>query len=300
MTITQKEPAQSAPFATVASLTAWIPILLLPAAVYLTAKGGIPRWQLMWALTAAIFAGVKWSSWWNGPRLTPSRATAYLLLWPGMDPQPFALTARHPALPHRAEWLWAIAKTLFGVSLIWLDSPHLPPLARAWTGMIGIVFVLHFGLFHLLALSYRAAGLPVEPLMRNPSAAASLGDFWGARWNRGFRDWAHRQLFRPVEQKLGPMVALWWVFLVSGLLHEVAISVPAGGGYGGPTAYFLFQGGGTLLERSRWAQGAGLRGHPWRGRLVTLTVVIAPLGLLFHPPFAIRVILPFLQTIGAH
>ena len=36
-----------------------------------------------------------------------------------------------------------------------------------------------------------------------------------------------------------------------------------------------------------------------RGRLFTLAIVAAPAFWLFHPPFVRRVILPFMQAIGA-
>ena len=87
-------------------------------------------------------------------------------------------------------------------------------------------------------------------------------------------------------------------FLVSGAIHELVISVPAGAGYGLPTAYFLVQGGAVILERSRIGRRMGLRAG-WRGRVFALLVVAAPAFWLFHPPFIRNVILPMLTAIGA-
>jgi len=45
--------------------------------------------------------------------------------------------------------------------------------------------VLHFGTFKLLALFWKAQGYPVEPIMRLPTRATSITDFWH-RWNADF------------------------------------------------------------------------------------------------------------------
>ena len=88
------------------------------------------------------------------------------------------------------------------------------------------------------------------------------------------------------------------VFAGSGLVHDLVITVPAGGGYGGPTFYFLLQGIALLVERSRAGQRFGL-GAGWRGRCFAVLVVVAPVGWLFPPVFVSNVILPMLQAIGA-
>jgi alginate O-acetyltransferase complex protein AlgI len=88
------------------------------------------------------------------------------------------------------------------------------------------------------------------------------------------------------------------VFLVSGLIHDLIISVPAGAGYGLPTLYFLVQGAGLLFERSQVGGKLGLR-HGWRGWAFVLLVTAAPAFWLFHPAFVTRVILPFMQAIRA-
>ncbi|HWA24965.1 MAG TPA: MBOAT family protein, partial [Lacunisphaera sp.] len=188
-----------------------------------------------------------------------------------------------------------------GVVLTWglalLLAPTHPFLA-GWVGMVGLIFVLHFGAFHLLSLAWRRLGVRAEPLMRAPVLATSLAEFWGRRWNAAFHELVHRYTFRPLVRAWGTRGATLLVFLVSGLIHELVISVPARGGFGGPTAYFLVNGAGLLLEHSRtgrrWGLGAG-----WRGRAFALVTVAAPVGLLCHPPFVHHVILPFLHAIGA-
>jgi len=131
-----------------------------------------------------------------------------------------------------------------------------------------------------------------------PIAAKSLGEFWGVRWNRGFNDLAHQYIFDPARRKIGASWATMLAFLASGLVHELVISVPARGGYGLPTLYFLLQGCGLLAERSRLGRRARLR-RGLRGRLFALTIAAGPAYWLFHPPFVLRVIVPMLRDIHA-
>jgi hypothetical protein len=78
----------------------------------------------------------------------------------------------------------------------------------------------------------------------------------------------------------------------------LVISVPAGGGYGGPTIFFVIQGAAISLERSRLGKRIGL-GRGVIGRSFVFAAVIAPLGLLFHRPFVLGVVVPFMHAIGA-
>ena len=83
------------------------------------------------------------------------------------------------------------------------------------------------------------------------------------------------------------------MFLFSGLVHDLVISVPANAGYGLPTLYFLIQAAGMFAERR-----LGIVGK-LAGRLFTIFAVLAPVMLLFHPPFAKTVILPFIEFLNA-
>lgn len=268
--------------------------MALPACALATANF-LPTWGFMWALAFAVFAGCKWLTWWTAkPGGFGWRSFAYLTLWPGMDARAFLDEDRRPTRPTKGEWLFALAKTLSGAGLIWGVVRFVPdPLMRGWVGMMGLIFLLHFGGFHLLALGWHRCGVDARPLMRWPVAATSLGDFWGERWNRGFNDIAVRHVFKPLLSRWGVVAATLAVFLVSGLVHDLVISVPARGGYGLPTLYFLIQGLGLLAERR-----FNLR-HGWRGWLFTMVVVAGPVGLLFPPVFIERVMLPFFQAIGA-
>jgi alginate O-acetyltransferase complex protein AlgI len=130
--------------------------------------------------------------------------------------------------------------------------------------------------------------------MDDPLRSTSVAEFWGRRWNGAFNDLALGLVFRPLARRFGVSGATLSAFGVSGLIHELVISLPAGAGYGLPTGYFVLQGLAVLAQR----KSAALRGDI-SGWFFTMIVVAAPAFWLFHPPFVTRVILPFMQTIGA-
>ena len=164
--------------------------------------------------------------------------------------------------------------------------------------MIGLVFMLHFGSFHLLALAWRSHGVAAEPIMRAPAVSTSLSAFWSERWNRGFNQLAHDLIFRTTFRRIGVVWSMLLVFLASGLIHDLVISVPAGALFGLPTAYFLLQGFGVLIERSHFGRRVGLN-HGAAGWLFMLVFTVGPAYWLFHKPFINKVMNPFLKSIGA-
>lgn len=284
----------------------WVPLLLLPVLAWM-GRSVMPAWVFMWSMAMAFFAACKWLTFRRaqlaGQHFTPREVLSYLFGWVGLDPSPFASNALPPALPPQAAWIAAAATTTVGAALVWLGVRPLltsAPLAAGWAGMVGVILMLHFGVFRLLALAWQRAGVPVQPLMNAPARAATLGEFWGKRWNTGFNVLVRVFLFRPWVARGGrPLTATLIVFLFSGLVHELVITVPARAGFGLPTAYFLLQAAALLLERSEGGRRAGL-GHGSRGRCFALAVVALPIGWLFPPVFVHHIILPMLHAIGAY
>src|SRR5262249_22994346 len=113
-----------------------------------------------------------------------------------------------------------------------------------------------------------------------------------------FSDLMHESIFKPLTKSVGPQGALFLVFLISGALHELVISVPARGGYGLPTAYFVLQGVALLFERSKPGRRLGL-GSGSKGWWFVALVAGVPAFWLFHPFFIHHVTLPMLHAIGA-
>lgn len=164
--------------------------------------------------------------------------------------------------------------------------------------MLGLILLLHFGIFQLSALFWQRLGVDAMPIMSAPLRSESLSEFWGKRWNLGFRQLSHDLIFGPLHRRLGVRAAGFLVFVVSGLIHDLVISVPAHGGYGFPTGYFVLQGVGVLVERSSLGKRLGLR-EGVRGWLFMAVFTAGPAFLLFHPPFVLRVIIPFMKWMHA-
>jgi alginate O-acetyltransferase complex protein AlgI len=124
----------------------------------------------------------------------------------------------------------------------------------------------------------------VKPLFESPLRSSSLSNFWSQRWNRPFVE-LNKIFFMPwLVRRLGMRGAIFVIFLVSGLLHEMAISYPAGAGWGMPLGYFALQGVMVLLERK----------VPFKGPIWVALVVLVPIPILFHAAFRETIILPFL------
>jgi alginate O-acetyltransferase complex protein AlgI len=277
------------------------------AAATTTMLGDIPRWAVMWALAAALFFAGK-AAILRRVDLRGWRLAGFAFGWVGMDAAPFRAPRATPPRPGAPEVKWPLACAVLGAVLLWSVARRFThPLAAGWAGMVGLILLLHFGTFGLLAAAWHANGVPVAPIMRFPAGAASLSEFWGRRWNVAFRDLAHRIVFSPVSHRSGHKVAMWASFMASGLAHELVISVPAGAGFGLPMSYFLLQALGVTLERRadtlvrnelKTADRSVRAPFLWRW-LRTHAFTLLPAFILFHPPFVERVMIPFFRVIGA-
>jgi uncharacterized protein YqjF (DUF2071 family) len=281
---------------------AWLPLVILPVGVFV-ARPLLPAWAFMWALAYALYFGCKWLTYRTATVPTRSgRVAVYLLAWPGMDAEAFLDERRTAASPKPLDWLAGAAKAGLGALMLWAllpAMPHVPQLLAGSIGLVGLILLLHFGLFDLLARLWQRAGIDAQPIMKAPLRSRTLTEFWGGRWNMGFRKLSYEWIFRPLHARLGTAGAMFATFLASGAVHDLVISVPARGGYGLPTLYFLAQGLGVAIERSRLGRMLHLR-RGISGRMFTAPVLLAPLPLLFPPPFLLRVIVPFLHAIGSY
>jgi Membrane bound O-acyl transferase family len=262
-----------------------------------------PRWAVMWTLATGIYALCKLLTWstTSAPRTAAWKHVAYLLAWPGMDAAAFLEAKPRTVGCSHHEWIRAASHLVLGAVLVFVAARLFPAEHRyivGWIGMVGMVLMLHFGAFHLTSCVWRGLAVEARPLINRPLYSTSLGEFWSRRWNTAFRDLTHRYLFKPLTARFGSRAGILAGFAVSGLAHDLVISLPAGGGYGGPTLFFMIQGVAVAVEHSEFGRRVGL-GRGAIGRSFAFASLITPLPLLFHRPFVVGIVVPFMHAIGA-
>lgn len=202
----------------------------------------------MWALAGVLFFWMKavvLAERHHAGKPLPRAFVAWLLLWPGMRP---VARAASPRLAVALQGLACIAigtACMFTARLVWAETASL--WATAPLIMVGFSLCLHFGLFNLLTAGWRMVGFSAGPLFRNPLASRSLEDFWSRRWNIAYVEMCQETVLRVFRNsdrqsaktpKDNPRPLAFWrfggksqfatgaIFVFSGLLHEVAISLP--------------------------------------------------------------------------
>lgn len=228
--------------------------------------------------------------------LTFGRWLGFAAAWLGMQPRLFAAPPAGPLPGAGALMRRGTTNLVAGTVLVMLAR-------LAWTGtrshllaslllIPGLSLQLHFGVCNLLAGAWRRRGVPCDALFRAPIRSRNLGDFWSRRWNLAFSEMTAIAVYRPLAASAGRGPALMAGFALSGLLHEMAISVPVRAGLGLPLVYFLVHGGLVLAERTLSRAGHPLSG--WPGRAWAVFWLVAPLPILFHRPFLAGVIWPLI------
>lgn len=226
----------------------------------------------------------------------PSLGTwfAFACLWAGMRPRLFVEAADPDPGGARPLLFRGAAFLAGGLGAIALARPLADAtgslLAGTALALVGLSWALHFGILNLTAGFWRSRGVACEALFRAPLLAENLGEFWSRRWNIAFSEMTATAVYRPLSRALGRTPALLAAFLLSGLLHEMAISLPVRAGFGGPMVYFLLHGLLVRIERALAARDRALAGAV--GRVWMLAWLVLPLPLLFHRPFLGQVVAP--------
>ncbi len=237
---------------------------------------------------AAIYGYAKLVGVRRGPLPTGLGWLAYSTIWPGIVTRPFAQRRpadRTAALSLMAKGTAVAAGALAGWILLWHSD--IGPALRGWLGIAVILGTFHLGGSDVITGGLRLTGFAVRRLFDAPLRSRSLREFWSLRWNLAFVQ-MNQVVFMPALRRRFGRHATVAAFLLSGLLHELAISFPVGAGYGTPTLYFAMHAAATgaegKLRVSRWPG--------WAGRLWTWAWLLLPLPLLFHQAFRDALVLP--------
>lgn len=229
-------------------------------------------------------------------RLLPFQWAAFCVGWFGMRPRLFEkLTSS--SLPFSRHLVTGVSRILLGVIFLYisvllernfrLETFFIPQLSM----LIGLSLILHFGILGISTAFWRMLGVDVSELFRAPYKSKSLREFWGKRWNIAYSEMTTLIAYRPLKKLLDNDRAVTASFLLSGLLHEVAISLPVMAGFGLPMIYFGIHAFAMYLEtNSRVVQR--IIQHPWLSHLWVFTLLVIPLPILFHYEFHQRVLMP--------
>lgn len=286
-----------------ARATAW---LLVPIAVAsaesLTAL--YAPWYRMVAFIVALFLAMKGVAhvyrYGNASRLSFLQWLLFLS-WPGMDAGPFEQFGKKPLGDReslndvkRGTLSLLVGAAMLIVIALSLKPGYLPDHLFCLLTFPAFIMIFHGGIFDWGVAVCRNLGIQVQPLMNAPWKARSLSEFWGRRWNVAFIQMTQITVFLPLARALRPQWALLLSFFVSGIFHEVAISLPVMEGFGLPTAYFTLQGVLVMVERRLGIQDARL------ARAWTVAALLLPFPLLFHTSFLYQIVWPLMLDIARY
>ena len=217
-------------------------------------------------------------------------ALLYHTVWPGISA--LGLINREVPLPDSGRrFKRGYAKFLLGLTacalLAW-NADRIPATLLGGAGIAALLLTVHLGFSDMLTSLFQCQGQNVSPLFDDPLKSRSLNEFWTRRWNLAFVQMNRILFMRPLVKRFGIRGAVIGSFIISGLLHELAISFPAGTGYGGPFAYFLIQIVLVTIERR-----LKLSGPLW-----TWISLLLPAPILFHHGFRTELVAPLFTWVG--
>lgn len=277
----------------------WLMPLLNVFLGYLSTADRAPS-RSMLTLILLLFLGMKAVStvyrYQGKGRLSFLQWIAFALGWPGMDPLPFEQLGKGVKVPLNRRLLYTgLSSMVLGILLLYvlallLRHHVLPTYFLCQLSFIPFICIFHIGIGNIGTTTWAFLGVKVEPVMLAPWQSETLGSFWGKRWNVPFIQMMRITLFIPFARKNKATWALILSFLISGIFHEIALTLPVHGGYGLPFLYFSLQ---ALLVSAE----KKYTGH-WRPsfkRVWVFACLLLPFPLLLPQPFLHKVILPFLN-----
>ncbi len=252
--------------------------------------GGGGLWRMLALIIPLLHAmKVVVAAWHPKGKLPPGRYLVYYWLTVSMNPSIFAQRKRNLPLDLKLA-LNGIIHLLIGTLILFSLRLYAPEKMQGATlylwslpALLALSAILHFGLLPLSTVFLQWLGFPARRAFRLPFLSLSLSEFWGKRWNIPFSEMTATAVFKPWSRAVGVKWAGLLAFLLSGLLHEIAISFSVQRGYGLPMLYFLIHGL-LMAAEKKWF------GRKKPGKVWVVGALILPLPLLFHAPFLREVV----------
>ncbi len=289
---------------TTARIIAWL-IIILTTIFSIKVSAGEPALFRMIAIVSlqllAMKSIVMVETYSGKPRLNFIQWLAFELGWFGMRPVLFEQFIAKPLAGVASLVGKGVSRILFGAFLLYLseriENQAFDKLFLSELMMLaGLSFILHFGILNLSAALWRLFGVDVKALFLSPYLSKSLKEFWGKRWNMAFSEMTALVAYKPLKNSFGNKPAMFCSFLLSGLLHEIAISCPVNSGYGLPLSYFVIHGL-VMFAEGEWGWVKKIINHPWLSRVWVFGWLILPMPLLFHKDFIAFVVMPLRNAI---
>ena len=283
---------------------AWILMIAAITAVYFIFLHHHPVIRML-SIIATTFSAMKviavTESYKNKPlTLTFKQWLIFAGGWAGMRAEPFEKLGGEPVPGGWSMVRMGITRILAGLLLIFvahkllllLLDKELAYIIISACLLIGLSLILHFGMLSISAGMWRFSGVNTYLLFRQPAKATSLNEFWSKRWNIAFSEMTSVAIFRPLKNKIGGAAALMLAFMFSGLLHELALSVPVNSGYGLPLLYFIIQGCVVLFEKLLIRRKVRFLQNKAVAKVWLFFWLVIPAPLLFHPQFIKQIVWP--------
>jgi Membrane bound O-acyl transferase family len=219
--------------------------------------------------------------------------------WFGMNPRPFTSFPAAPLPGYGSYIKKGVSRIIFGMILIQIANYILSQVPGNQYHfivhllyLVALSLILHFGMLNISTGMLRRMGINVTGLFKDPIKSKSLQEFWSKRWNIAFVELTTIAVLRPLKIKYGPKIAFWSSYFFSGLLHELAISLPVNAGFGKPFAYFIIQAILIMVVEKHIVKTN--RGN-FIQKLWLLSCLFLPIFLLFHRQFIQGVVIPLIN-----
>lgn len=220
--------------------------------------------------------------------------------WFGMNPNAFKTFPSAALNDFSFHIKKGISRIIFGIVLInfakWFFTKivqnHQFEYLEYTCYLVGLSLILHFGLLNISTGLLRSKGINVSVLFNNPLKSKTLHEFWSRRWNVAFVELTTIAVLRPIKKRFSPNFAVGASYVFSGLLHELAISLPVRSGYGKPFFYFILQAVLILFIEKHLIKPTT---NATKRLLWLLACLFLPIFILFHRQFILHIVLPLAE-----